>query len=372
MSTRLFLTTLVVAVFVPFAASAQVDAGDDVVLECGSQEGTEYTLNGTIPEDDSVVFEWTTDPEVPLDNADTVTPTGVFPLGVTTVTLTATVGGGLPESDSATVTVEDTQPPVVRVRAEPHYLWPPNHELREVESRVRVQDSCSDVDDVTVELIDARSNEPDNGRGDGNTVDDIQDADLGMDDRNVWLRAERSGRGGGRIYTLTYRVTDGSGNMTEAETNIYVPHDAADLKDLLDDGDNDDEMEPICKRPNDAIEELTELFPGFGSVRNLKACRKVCRAWTKSCKQIAKGSTRCVRGEQRALKLIDVAECKDSDDREERRECVADVRSEAAQDKAELKAEALEARDTCEAQGQRCYNACYDIFDPVDVPVEDD
>lgn len=375
MTARPVLIALLWVAFAPLAAFAQVDAGDDVVLECASRNGTEYTLNGSIPEGDSVIFEWSTNPVVALDNADTVTPTGVFPLGVTTATLTATVGQATPESDSATVTVEDTSPPVVRVIAEPRYLWPPNHDMREVQIRVRVEDACASDDDVSIELVGATSDEPDNGQGDGNTVNDIQDADLGTDDHSLLLRAERAGNGDGRVYTLTYRVTDGAGNETDAEAKVYVPHDASDLRNLLGDENEDDDehaMEPICTRPGDAVAQLTELFPGLGSVRNAKACQNVCKAWSRSCNQIAAGSAKCVRGEQQALKLIDVAECKDSDESTQIRECVADVKQEAAEDKTELSAEALDARATCNAQGQRCLNACEDTFDPTALPVEND
>ena len=31
---------------------------------------------------------------------------------------------------------------------------------------------------------------------------------------NIWLRAERSGLGDGRIYTITYRITDDCGNSS--------------------------------------------------------------------------------------------------------------------------------------------------------------
>jgi hypothetical protein len=373
MIARPILITLLLVAFAPLVAFAQVDAGEDVVLECASEDGTEYTLNGMVPEDDSVVIEWTTVPEVDLDDADTVTPTGVFRLGVTTATLTATVGAGTPESDSATVTVEDTQPPVVRVRAEPRYLWPPNHELREVEIRVRVRDACGDEDDVEVELIEAKSNEPDNGSGDGNTVNDIQGADLGTDDRSVLLRAERAGNGDGRVYTLTYRVTDAAGNQTDAEAKVYVPHDASDLRQMMDDHDDMDDMEPICRRPEEAVEAVVDLFPGLGSVRNARACLNVCKVWTRSCTQIASGSGRCVNGETKARALIEAAECKDSDDREEIRECLGEVKGDLKVARAELKAETLEAHERCTHTGRRCANACDDFFgDEVTTPVEDD
>jgi hypothetical protein len=375
MKIHLYALTLIFTLLIPFGAPAQVDAGEDVVLECESEDGTEYTLNGSAPVGEGIVNEWTTIPEVDLDNADTLMPTGEFPVGETTAILTSTEGAGEPESDSATVTVEDNQPPVVRLRANPRYLWPPNHKMHEIEVRVRVEDRCSDEDDLTVELIRARSNEPDNGQGDGNTVNDIQDADTGSDDRNVSLRAERAGNGDGRVYTLTYRVTDGGGNETEAEAKVYVPHDASDLKDMIGDDDEDrDDMEPICRRPTDAVEQLTDLFPGLGSVRNERACNRVCKTWARSCQQIASGSAKCVKGEGKALALIAIAECKDSDDRTETRECLADVKTRATHLKGALKEDATEAIATCERQGKRCMNACEDMYgeEPVTLPVEDE
>jgi hypothetical protein len=369
MNTPLFRITITLLMLVPFGATAQIDAGEDVVLECESENGTEYTLNGTAPTGPGIVNEWTTAPVVVLENADTLTPTGEFPLGVTTATLTSTPGSGVPESDSATITVEDTESPVVRAKADPYYLWPPDHTMREVDVKVRVRDRCSGEDDFTVELLDVQSNEPDNGTGDGNTVGDIQRASIGTDDRNVWLRAERAGGGNGRVYTLTYLITDGDGNETNAEAKVYVPHDASDLKALLGDHGDRGEMDPICPRPAEAVDQLTAIHPGLGSVRTERTCKRVCKAWAKSCIQIAKGTAKCVKGEERALALIGLAECGDSDDRREIRQCRDDVKEEAIRQKAELKKEAGEARDTCTQQGRRCLNACEDMFDDVTTPI---
>lgn len=375
MNTPLFRLTIALLTLVPLGANAQVDAGDDAVVECdtdgGTQNGTEYTLNGTAPTGEGIVNEWTTDPEVDLENADTLTPTGEFPLGDTTVTLTSTADGGEPESDSAILTVVDTQPPVVRPIADPSYLWPPNHEMRQVEIRGRIEDACSGKDDFDIELIHAKSSEPDNGTGDGNTVNDIQGANIGSDDRNVLLRAERKGNGNGRVYTLTYRVKEGDGddsNETDAEAIVHVPHDASDLKDLI--GDRG-EMDPICPRPNDAVDQLADLFPGFGSVRNAKVCNKVCKAWAKSCKLIGAGSAKCVQGETRALALVAAAECKDADDRGDIKECRAEAKAEFAKQKAELKVEVGEAKTACKNHGERCINRCDDLFGELPEPIVD-
>lgn len=44
-------------------------------------------------------------------------------------------------------------------------------------------------------------------------------------DTSFSLRAARSGAGSGRIYTITYTVTDQAGNETVAVTQVNVPHD---------------------------------------------------------------------------------------------------------------------------------------------------
>jgi hypothetical protein len=113
------------------------------------------------------------------------------------------------------------------------------------------------------------------------------------------------------------------------------------------------------------------MHPGLGSVWNEKVCNNVCKVWAKSCDKIAKGTAKCVKGEERALALIGVAECKDSDHPGEIRECIGEVQDELKQQRADLKEEAGEARATCARQGRRCVNACDDMFDDVTIPVED-
>ncbi|MHC4842511.1 MAG: hypothetical protein ACYTEE_01785, partial [Planctomycetota bacterium] len=38
------------------------------------------------------------------------------------------------------------------------------------------------------------------------------------------LRAERSGKGNGRIYSIVITATDESGNSSVAEVHVFVPH----------------------------------------------------------------------------------------------------------------------------------------------------
>ena len=76
------------------------------------------------------------------------------------------------------------------------------------------------------------SNEPDDapGGGDGHTTNDIQEADIGTEDYNISLRAERQGKRDGRIYTITYTATDDSNNSRQASVEIIVPHDRGKKK----------------------------------------------------------------------------------------------------------------------------------------------
>ena len=98
----------------------------------------------------------------------------------------------------------------------PDTLWPANHKYVTVNATVSAFDASGDT---TIELHSVTSNEPDNGEDDGNTVDDI----VIVDDFTFELRAERSGVGTGRIYTIEYAVTDPCGNMTIVTATVTVP-----------------------------------------------------------------------------------------------------------------------------------------------------
>jgi hypothetical protein len=111
----------------------------------------------------------------------------------------------------------DEVAPTLDVSVSPSTLWPANHRYVTVEATVDVDDDFDSS--PTVELVVVRSNEPDNGVDDGNTVNDIVIAD----DTTFRLRAERSGVGTGRIYTITYRATDDCGNSTTDSATVTVP-----------------------------------------------------------------------------------------------------------------------------------------------------
>jgi hypothetical protein len=121
----------------------------------------------------------------------------------------------------------DTTPPAIEISLSRDTLWPPNHKLVEVCATVAVLDDCDPEPDIT--LVSITSDEPDNGMGDGDTIDDIQEADYGTDDDCFLLRSERAGGGDGRVYTITYCATDASGNQTCDSTTVEVPHDQSGM-----------------------------------------------------------------------------------------------------------------------------------------------
>ena len=108
-------------------------------------------------------------------------------------------------------------PMISNVSASPNSLWPPNHKMRDVAVNYTTTSNCPGP--ISCQLS-VSSNEPVNGTGDGNTAPDW----MVTDNRNVKLRAERSGNGNGRIYTITITCTQ-FGKVTTRSTTVTVPHD---------------------------------------------------------------------------------------------------------------------------------------------------
>jgi hypothetical protein len=81
-------------------------------------------------------------------------------------------------------------------------------------------EAANNCDGSTVSKITAvESNEPVDGLGDGDTSPDWEiTGDLTLN-----LRAERSGKGNGRIYTITVECSDAVGNTTPGTVTVVVP-----------------------------------------------------------------------------------------------------------------------------------------------------
>jgi len=111
----------------------------------------------------------------------------------------------------------DAIAPTLSVGVTPDSIWPPNHKYVDVTATVTATDNFDPSPTVT--LVSVTSNEPDNGVGDGDSANDI----VTVDKYHFKLRAERSGVGAGRIYTITYRVTDACGNFATQSVTVTVP-----------------------------------------------------------------------------------------------------------------------------------------------------
>ena len=159
--------------------------------------------------------------------APPVTASGSVNLSVPgsyTITYTANDGNGNTATTTRTVNVVDTSAPLLTLKSNLE-LWPPNHKYQTVTMSQMVQsisDGCNTglgISSVVIEKV--TSDEPDNGLGDGDTANDIV---IAADCRSVQLRAERVGGGNGRVYVITLRVRDASGNITRKEFRVSVPH----------------------------------------------------------------------------------------------------------------------------------------------------
>ncbi len=111
----------------------------------------------------------------------------------------------------------ETVAPTLAVSVTPETLWPANHKYVDVTATVLAADNFDP--NPTITLVSVTSSEPDDGEGDGNTVDDI----VIVDDFHFKLRAERAGGGPGRVYTITYQVTDDCGNTAMQSVTVTVP-----------------------------------------------------------------------------------------------------------------------------------------------------
>jgi len=150
--------------------------------------------------------------------------------GTYTVTWTYDDGKGNIATQTQTVVVKDTTPPEISVSVSPDTLRPPNHKMVLINLDIMASDNCDSDLDLTVVLISITMDEGDDTDtyhpdydstlGDGHTTNDIQ-----VINGDIYLRAERSGKGDGRIYEITYEVTDASGNSTTATAQVTVPHD---------------------------------------------------------------------------------------------------------------------------------------------------
>jgi uncharacterized repeat protein (TIGR01451 family) len=168
------------------------------------------------------------------DNCPGVTVTGTrsdsqplnapYPVGTTTITWKAKDAANNMTTGTQTVKVNDATAPTITLTSGTINLSPPNHSYHTFSIAnfvASVSDGCDagvDINDVVISKV--TSDEVENGNGDGNTSNDIV---IAPDCKSVQLRSEREGGGDGRVYTITLKVKDSSGNVATAVRKVFVP-----------------------------------------------------------------------------------------------------------------------------------------------------
>ena len=140
-----------------------------------------------------------------------------FESGEHTVQVSVSDGKSSPVSCTTSISVQDFTPPTIQsLVASPNVLSRPDHRLVPVSLSVSANDNCGPV---TSKIKSVKSNEPISGLGHGDLSPDwIITGDL-----TLQLRAERSVKGRGRIYTVTVESKDAAGNSSTGDVTVTVP-----------------------------------------------------------------------------------------------------------------------------------------------------
>jgi hypothetical protein len=219
------------------------DAGPDRNAGCGAPVVLDGAASSDVDSspgtnDDIVLFAWFENYGQPSQTALGTGRTLTVPLspGAHAITLKVTDSTGRTDTDDLLLTVVDsvdTLPPSGSVALSRGTLWPPNHRMVAVTAQVTASDQCGNPFTVTLDSV--TSSEPDDAPGgaDGSTTGDIADATTGTPDFQFSLRAERSSTGPGRIYTVTYRISDNQGHSSLASGTVHVTHDTNGITDPI-------------------------------------------------------------------------------------------------------------------------------------------
>ncbi|MEH7119420.1 endo-1,4-beta-xylanase [Neobacillus vireti] len=140
--------------------------------------------------------------------------------GIHTVTYWSVDNAGNVEAQhTATVKIDKTVP-TLNITLDKTTIWSPNHKMVPVTATISSSDNGSGINSVVLTSI--TSNEK-------IASDDIQNAKLNTpitgSTSSFDLRADRFGNGNGRVYTITFTVTDKAGNVTTKSVTVTVLHD---------------------------------------------------------------------------------------------------------------------------------------------------
>lgn len=208
----------------PSNTAPVANAGADQTKEA-SAATTSVTLNGSASTDadgDALTYSWSLNGDVVSTSA---TPTVSLGLGDHTFMLTVTDGKGGSDTDEVTISIIDTTAPAITFTSVTTQLWPPNHKMVLVARNISATDIVNGSTSVSIMVS---SNEPVNGRGDGNTNSDSQVVANPNGTYDVYVRSERTGSNSGRVYTINMTSTDASGNTSSRSmTATVAPNQSA-------------------------------------------------------------------------------------------------------------------------------------------------
>lgn len=170
-------------------------------------------------------YAWTLDGNPVGGNSPNVTiPTGALSLGNHTVTITTT--GTCGSATQTAILNVSSGTPTINLHTTSATMWPPNHQYKtfNVSDFVSTATAGCGGGDITNSVVIQKvsSDEPEDSAtgGDGNTLNDIV---IAADCKSVQLRRERDGNLNGRVYTITFKVTDSFGNSATATVKVSVP-----------------------------------------------------------------------------------------------------------------------------------------------------
>ncbi len=182
---------------------------------------------------DQLSYQWLEGATVLFSGTIQTTPGGtavylpydaINTLAVGTHTLTLQVSDGVnpPVSSSVIVEIIDTIAPILSPAPDKTILWPANHKMVPITIYANASDNSGGPVSLSASIA---SNEPQDGLGDGDMPQDWTAPVINNGIITLQLRAERSGKGNGRLYTVTIVAKDQSGNSSTATVTISVPHD---------------------------------------------------------------------------------------------------------------------------------------------------